>query len=285
MVTYNLRRVCGGRTANLISQTVRRPYGFYASRSATSRFFLVRRKVITSLAVFFNNTMVTYSLRRVCGGRTATLVPQTAWQPYGFYARFLARCKVIASLASFFNLTLTFFSETAMPQRPNHTARSPYGGRAVTLRWPWAIIWFLPYLGCLENRTAASRRPCGGLTAPLRRPYGKRVVTATTVSSPHGQLPVSLRSLYDFLVHESYDRRAVFLTFVTTTNYRSLQDLTTFKNHVLQTVDGRTVRRPCGGSMIWNRGTMHMDIIQQHFIVLYMFYLSMCCLYFYCAWP
>ena len=37
--------------------------------------------------------------------------------------------------------------------------------------------------------------------------------------------------------------------------------------------------------MICNRGTMHMDIIQQHFIVLYMLSHSMCCLYFYCAWP
>ena len=85
--------------------------------------------------------MVTYSLRRVCGGRTATLVPQTVLRPYGFYtnrtvtSRFFARRKVIASLA-FFNLTLNFLSETAMPQRRNHTARSPYGGRTVALRWP-----------------------------------------------------------------------------------------------------------------------------------------------------
>ena len=88
------------------------------------------------------NAMVTYSLRRVCGGRTATLVPQTVRRPYGFYtnrtatSRFLARRKVIASLAVFFNLTLNFFSETAMPQRRNHTAKSPYGGRTVALRWP-----------------------------------------------------------------------------------------------------------------------------------------------------
>ena len=46
-----LRRVCGGRTATLVPQTVRRPYGFYTNRTATSRF-LARRKVIASLAVF-----------------------------------------------------------------------------------------------------------------------------------------------------------------------------------------------------------------------------------------
>ena len=51
MVTYSLRRVSGGRTATLAPQTVRRPYGFYANRTATSRF-LARRKVIASLAVF-----------------------------------------------------------------------------------------------------------------------------------------------------------------------------------------------------------------------------------------
>ena len=117
--------------------------------------------------------MVTYSLRRVCGGRTATLSPQTVRRPSGFYAnctatsRFLARRSVIASLAFFFNLTLNFFSETAMPQRRNHTAMSSYGGRTVALRWPWGDIRFLPCLGCLENRTAASRRPYGGRAANL----------------------------------------------------------------------------------------------------------------------
>ena len=148
--------------------------------------------------------MVTYCLRRVCGGRTATIVPQTVRRPYGFYtnrtatSRFLARRKVIVSLVVFFNLTLNFFSETAMPQRRNNTARSPCGGRTVVLRWPWGGIRFLPCLGCLENHTAASRCPCGGLTAPLRRPYGKLVAAATTVRSPCGHLLVSLRSPYGF---------------------------------------------------------------------------------------
>ena len=51
MVTYSLRRVCGSLTINLIHQTVRRPYGLYVSRAATSRC-LAHRKVIASLAIF-----------------------------------------------------------------------------------------------------------------------------------------------------------------------------------------------------------------------------------------
>ena len=113
--------------------------------------------------------MVTYILRSVCGGRTATLVPQTVLRPYGFYAnrtatsRCLARRKVIASLV-FLILTLNYFSETAMTQHRNHTTRSPYGGRTVALRWPRGGKRFVPCLGCLENRTAVtSRSPCGHL--------------------------------------------------------------------------------------------------------------------------
>ena len=79
-----------------------------------------------------------------------------------------------------------------MPQRHNHTVRSPYGGCTVALRLLWGGIRFLPCLGCLENHTADSWRPCGGLMAPLRWLYGKLVVAATTVRSLHGHLPVSL---------------------------------------------------------------------------------------------
>ena len=89
-------------------------------------------------------------------------------------------------------------SQWIKPQCRNNTARSPYGGHTVALRWPWGGIWFLPCLGCLENRTAASRRPSGDLTVPLRRPCGKFVVAATTARSPHGHLPASLRSPYGF---------------------------------------------------------------------------------------
>ena len=163
--------------------------------------------------------MVTYSLRRVCGdlsppNRTAAV--RFLYKPYGDLTVF-STPQGHRKPCGFFNLTLNFFSETAMSQRRNHTARSPYGGRTVALRWPWGGIRFLPCLGCLENRTAASRRPCGGLTAPLRRPYGKLVAAATTVRSPCGHLPVSLRSPYDFLFHESNDGRGVAVIFVTTT--------------------------------------------------------------------
>ena len=58
-----------------------------------------------------SNAMVTYSLQRVCGGHTVTLIPQIIWWPHKIYAshvvisRLLARRKVIASLANFFNFT------------------------------------------------------------------------------------------------------------------------------------------------------------------------------------
>ena len=77
--------------------------------------------------------MVTYSLRRICGGRTATLIPQTVQWPCGFYT--------------------------------NRTATSPC-------------------LGCLENRTAASRSPCSGRTVTLRRPYREQPWGCRTVA-PH----------------------------------------------------------------------------------------------------
>ena len=115
--------------------------------------------------------MVTYSLRPVCGGRTATLVPQIVRGPYDFYANrtatswFSAHSKVIASLTSFLNFTLNFFSETAMPQHRNHTAKSPYGGLAMAVRWHtlFTLSW-------------VPRKSHGGLTASLRRPHG--VLTA-----------------------------------------------------------------------------------------------------------
>ena len=43
---------------------------------------------------------------------------------------------------------------------------------SVALRWPWGDICFSPCFGCLENRTAGSRRPCGGLTMTVRRNCG-----------------------------------------------------------------------------------------------------------------
>ena len=199
--------------------------------------------------------MVTYSLRRVCGGRTTTLVPQTVRRSYGFYAnrtatsRFFTRRKVIGSLAFFFSSTLNFFSETAMPQPHRKvTVRWPYGRLAMAVRWH--TVFTLSWVP--RNRAAASRRPYGGLMAPLRRPYGTLVAAATTVRSPFSPLPVSLRSPYDFLFHESYVHRAVAVTFVTTTTVAC--KILRFLKITFHTVDRRTVRRPYGGSMICDRG-------------------------------
>ena len=140
-----------------------------------------------------------------------------------------------------------------MPQRRNHTARSPYGGRTVALRWPWGGIRFLTCLGCLENRTAASRRPCGGLhgahTAAVRKTCSSCKNREVAVRSPPGFLAVTLRFLISWIVRSPCGGRDIC-----DHNYRSPQDLTIFKNHVLQTVDRRIVRRPYGGSMICDQG-------------------------------
>ena len=195
--------------------------------------------------------MVTYSLRCVCGGRTMTLVPQIVRRPYGFYANltatswFLARHKVIASLA-FFLIYIKLFQK---PQCRNHTARSPYGGRAIALRWPWGGMRFLPCLGCLVNRTAASRRPHGALTAAVRQTCGSCNNREVAVRSPPGLLAVTLRFLISWIVRSPCGR-----CIICDHKYRSPHDLTILKNHLLQTVDRRTVRRPYGGSMICDRG-------------------------------
>ena len=127
-----------------------------------------------------------------------------------------------------------------MLQRRNNTARSPYGRLAM------AVVWHTVF-----TLSWVPRKSYGVLTAPLRRPYGKLVVAATTVRSPHGPLPASLRSpfLISWIVRSPCGRRNIC-----DHNYRSPQDLTIFKNQVLQTIDRRTVRRPYGGSMICDRG-------------------------------
>ena len=164
-----------------------------------------------------------------------------SWYHHKIYANLTATSQfsvhrnVIASLSVFFKLDIKFFR--------NHNAA----------RWPWGGIRFLPCLECLVNRTAASRRPCGGLTLPLRRPYGKLVVAATTMRVPYGRLPVSLWSpitvLISWIVRSPCGRRNI-----SDHSYHRPQDLTILKNHILQTVDRRTVRRPYGGRMICDWG-------------------------------
>ena len=139
--------------------------------------------------------MVTYNLRRVCGGRTTTIVPQTVRRPYGFYAsrtatsRFLTRRKVIASLAVFFNFTWNFFSETAMPQRRNHTARSPYGRLALAVRRYMVL-----------NLSWVPRKSYGGLTASLRRPHGALTVAVRQTCSSCNNREVTSGSPYGHLM-------------------------------------------------------------------------------------
>ena len=101
-----------------------------------------------------------------------------------------------------------------MLQRHNRTTRPPHGGLTVALRWPWGGIRFLACLGCLEIHTAASRRPCGGLTLPSRRPCGKLVVAATAVWVPYGHRTVAYRSPCSFYFMNPC---GVAITFVTTT--------------------------------------------------------------------
>ena len=167
------------------------------------------------------NAMVTYSLWRVCGRSTATLIPQTVRRPSVFYAnrtatsRSLASRTGIASLAVFCYLDIKLFIKNHNAATPQPQHQVTVGGLTVALRWPWGGIRFLPCLGCLENRTAASRRPCAGLTAPLRQPYGKLVVVTKTMRVPYGRRAVPLWSPYGFWHHISYDRRTVAVAFVT----------------------------------------------------------------------
>ena len=134
-----------------------------------------------------------------------------------------------------------------MRQRRNHTSRSSYGGRTVALRWPWGGIRFLPCLGCLENRTAAPGRH-GALTAAARQTCNSCKNREVTMRSPPGLFAVTLQFLISWIVRSSCGRSNIC-----DHNYRRPQDPTLFKNHVLQTVDRRTVRWPYGGSMTCDR--------------------------------
>ena len=162
------------------------------------------------------DAMVTYSLRRVCGGCTAILVPQTVRRPYVFLCKLYGDLKGFSSPqchrkpCRFFQLHINLFfrdpnATTPQPHR-NVTVWWPYGGLAMGVMWNTVfILSWVP------------RKSYGGLTVPFRRPYGKLVVAAMTLSVPPGHLPVSLRTTCGFLFQESYDRHAVAVTFVTTT--------------------------------------------------------------------
>ena len=154
----------------------------------------------------------------------------------------------------FYCLTLNFVSETAMPQRRNHTARSPYGDLAMAVRWHtvFTLSW-LPRKS-YGGLTVSLRWPRGALTATVLQTYSNSNNREVAVRSPPGLLAVTLRFLISWIVRSPCGDHNIC-----DHNYRSLQDLTIFKNHVLQAGDRRTVRRPYGGSMICDRG-----ISEQH---------------------
>ena len=162
---------------------------------------------------------------------------QTVRRPYGFQP------------CGFFNLTLNFFSETAMPQRRNHTSRSPYGRLAMTVGWHTVFTLSWVPRKSYGGLTVSLWRPRGALTAAVRQTSNSCNNRKVAVRSPPGLLAVTLRFLISWIVRSPCGRRNICEH-----NYRSPQDLTVFKNHVLQTVDRRTVRRPYGGSIICDRG-------------------------------
>ena len=110
------------------------------------------------------------------------------------------------------------------------------------------------------------RKSYGGLTASLRRPHGARTAAVqqtcnscknreVAVRSPPGLLAVTLRFLISWIARSPCGRRNIC-----DHNYRRPQDLTIFKDHVLQTVDRRIVRWPYGGSMVCDRSINHCDL-------------------------
>ena len=73
------------------------------------------------------------------------------------------------------------------------------------------------------------------------------------IASPSGHL-----SFFYFIVRWPCGRRNICDHL-----YRSPQDLTIFKNHILQTLDRRTVRRPYGDSMdMWLRHSWEVAIMR-----------------------
>ena len=103
------------------------------------------------------------------------------------------------SCGFFFNLTLNFFQKpqchnAATTQQDHRTVavRSPCDGREVA-------YGFYPVFGCLENRTAASRRPCGALTAAVRQACSSCNDREVAVRSPPGLLAVTLQVLISWI--------------------------------------------------------------------------------------
>ena len=174
--------------------------------------------------------------------RTATL-----WflcKPYGDLTVFSTPQGHRKPCIFFINLILNFFQK---PQCHN-AATTPQGHRTVAARSPCdgrevAYVFTLSWVPrkSYGGLTASWRRPHDTLTAAVRQTCNSRKSREVAVRSPPGLLAITLRF---FLFHESYDRRAVGVTFVTTitVGHKTLWFLQT----VLQTVNRKrfTNRRP-----------------------------------------
>ena len=129
---------------------------------------------------------VTYSLRRVCGGRTATLIPKTVRRPRVFFM--LAEWRLIVFCSpqchrkpcDFFKVYIKLFlrncKATATPQVTSQDHRT------VVLRSLWGDVRFWPCFGCLEDHTAASRW-FYGVRKVIRLPYGRRNILTTNTAA------------------------------------------------------------------------------------------------------
>ena len=133
------------------------------------------------------------------------------------------------------------------------------------------IIWV--ELNCHTVLTLfwVPRKSYGGLTAAMWWSHGAltaavRRTCATIVRVVYVRLAVSLRSPHGFWSHESYDRNAVAVTFVTTTT-ASRKTLRFLK----ETVDRRTIQRPYGGSRICDRGITSVFGFDRLFVDIWMY--------------
>ena len=154
------------------------------------------------------NAMVTYSLRRVWGGRTATFIPLTVRRPYSFYGSRMLTSRILLATRSsqtllFLYLDIKLFQN---PRRRCQAASAQQGSRAVTglamgMRWQRVFTGFSPFRGCLENRTAAVRwlhghrkifsKSYDHRTASMRWPYD----TFDIVQPLYGHITVAVRFL------------------------------------------------------------------------------------------
>ena len=134
-------------------------------------------------------------------------------------------------------------SKTNCPKNLN------YDGLIVREMGPWPECIFRSLLQFLVTLSGVPRKLYGSLTASLRQTCYSCKNREVAVQSPPGLLVVTLQFLISRIVRSSCGHRNIC-----DHNYRRSQDLTIFKNHVLQTVDHRTVRWPYGGSMICDRG-------------------------------